>query len=299
MPGTELPALPGVLWQARQSAFAVGEFIGQESFVTATEVRDLARAAGISPGISVLDLCCGTGGPGRLLVRELGCGYLGVDASPSSIAVARTLAAPPSPAARAEPSAPPRYRVACVPPLPAGSWEVVVLLETLLAFSERRSLVASIAAALPLGGRFAFTVEEGAPLTPEERLRMPAADTVWLTDLSQLLADLAAVGLEVRWQVETSRSHGETAAALAEAYAHARRRTGDRDATGTLSGLVRSHRLWADWLASGRVRKFALVTEKVGSAGAPSSPGAHRPAGSRTSGPAGTRCLRPVRKARL
>src|SRR4051794_16556701 len=77
------------LHRARVSAFAPGEFVGQESLMTASELRGLAARAGIGPGVAVLDLCCGIGGPGALLTRELGCDYLGVDAAPSAVAIAR------------------------------------------------------------------------------------------------------------------------------------------------------------------------------------------------------------------
>ena len=77
------------LHRARVSAYAPGEFVGQESFMTAGEIRALAVQAGIGPGVTVLDLCCGIAGPGRFLTRELACAYLGVDASASAVAIAR------------------------------------------------------------------------------------------------------------------------------------------------------------------------------------------------------------------
>ena len=72
------------LQRARVSAYAPGEFVEQESFMTAGEIRALAVQAGIGPGVTVLDLCCGIAGPGRYVTRELGCDYLGVDASASA-----------------------------------------------------------------------------------------------------------------------------------------------------------------------------------------------------------------------
>ena len=45
----------------------------------AEEIRALARQAGIAPGVSVLNLCCGIAGPGRFTTQGLGCTYLGVD----------------------------------------------------------------------------------------------------------------------------------------------------------------------------------------------------------------------------
>ena len=56
----------------------------------AGEIRALAVQAGIAPGVSVLDLCCGVAGPGRFITRELGCSYLGVDSSADAVDIARS-----------------------------------------------------------------------------------------------------------------------------------------------------------------------------------------------------------------
>ena len=58
-------------------------------------------------------------------------------------------------------------------------FDVVLLLETMLAFPEKERLLQGVSQALVTGGRFAFTLEEGVPLTDTERARMPDADTVW------------------------------------------------------------------------------------------------------------------------
>jgi SAM-dependent methyltransferase len=241
------------LQRAREAAYAPGEFIGQESFMTAGEILGLADRAGIARGVSVLDLCCGVAGPGRFITRELGCAYLGVDASASAVAIARRLAG----------DLVCRFEVGVVPPLPAGPFDVVLLLETILAFPDKAPLLQAIADALRSGGRFAFTLEEGEPLTADEQARMPAADTVWPMPLDELRALLDRVGLAVRWQEDHSAAHRATADALIAAF------TADATAIAAgigpkaLDGLLASHRLWSDWLAGGRVRKFALVAEKA------------------------------------
>jgi SAM-dependent methyltransferase len=223
-----------------EAAFGPAEYVEQESFVRASEIRSLAEHAGIGPGVSVLDLCCGIAGPGRFLARELGCEYLGVDASETAVAIARERAR----------GLPCRFEVAEIPPLPGGEFDVVLLLETMLAFRDKETLLEQISGALPVGGRFAFTLEEGRPLSESERAEMPDADTVWLTPLDELHGLLGRAGLAVRWQEDCSEPHRAAAEALAEAYA----RAGDE--------LVTAHRLWAEWLATGRVRKFAVVAER-------------------------------------
>ena len=241
------------LRRARVSAYAPGEFVGQESFMTAGEIRALAARAGIGPGVRVLDLCCGVAGPGRFLTRELGCAYLGVDASASAVAIARERAG----------DLPCRFEIARIPPLPPGSFDVVLLLETMLAFEDKDALVRAIAAALAPGGRFAFTLEEGPALTAAEREAMPEADTVWPAPLDEMAVSLERAGLVVTWQQDHSRAHRATAQALAAAFAADAEEIAAQIGRPALDDLLAAHRLWIEWLDEGRVRKLALVAERA------------------------------------
>jgi SAM-dependent methyltransferase len=242
------------LERARVSAYAPSEFVGQESFMGAGEIRALARRAGIAPGASVLDLCCGIAGPGRFITEELGCSYLGVDLSSSALEIARERSG----------NLPCRFEVARIPPLPTGRFDVVLLLETMLAFPDKVTLLEEIARALTTGGRFAFTVEEGLPLTEAERARMPDADTVWLIPLSDMLASLERVGLVVRWMEDCSRPHRAVADSLIDAFVADASRISATIGRRALEELLSSHRLWSEWLRERRVRKLACVAEKSG-----------------------------------
>jgi SAM-dependent methyltransferase len=245
-------ALDRALHRARGSAYASGEFVGQESFMTAGEIRALAERAGVAPGVALLDLCCGVGGPGRFLTRELGCAYLGVDASASAVAIARKRAD----GLRC------RFATAQVPPLPFRPVDVVLLLETMLAFEDKDALARAIGAALRPGGRFAFTLEEGRPLTTAERAAMPDADTVWLVPLDELTSSLERAGLAVTWQEDHSQAHRATARALADAFAADGEAIAAQIGRRALDELLAAHRLWIDWLGEGRVRKLALLAER-------------------------------------
>jgi SAM-dependent methyltransferase len=241
------------LHRARVSAFAPGEFVEQESFMTASEIRALALRAGIGAGASVLDLCCGIAGPGRFLTRELRCSsYLGVDASASAVAIARE---------RAD-ALPCHFAVAQIPPLPRGPFDVVLLLETMLAFKDKDAMVHEIFPVLRPGGRFGFTLEEGPPLTTAERAAMPDGDTVWLTSLDEMAASLERAGLVVTWQEDHSRAHRAMAQALATALAAHSEDIATQIGRQALDDLLAAHRLWIEWLDEGRVRKFALVAER-------------------------------------
>ena len=179
----------------------------------AGEIRALALRAGIGQGVSVVDLCCGVGGPGRFITRELACTYLGVDLSSSAIEIARERAG----------ELPCRFEVTRIPPIPCGPFDVALLFETMLAFPDKEKLLRVISRALAPGGRFAFTAEEGRPLTDAERVSMPDADTVWLTPLPDMLACLEGAGLVVLWQEDCSLSHRAQADSLIDAFETGRR----------------------------------------------------------------------------
>jgi sarcosine/dimethylglycine N-methyltransferase len=241
------------LQRARVSAYAPGEFVEQESFMRATEILSLAVQAGVAPGVSVLDLCCGVAGPGRFITRELGCTYLGLDYSSSAIELARERAGDLAC----------RFEVSRIPPVPPGPFDVVLLLETMLAFPDKESLLREISRALTIGGRFAFTMEEGQALTEAERQTMPDADTVWLTPLPDMLSCLERVGLAVRWQDDCSQSHRAMVDSLIDAFVVEAEEIAAHVGGRALDELLAAHRLWSDWLRDGRVRKFAFVAEKT------------------------------------
>jgi ubiquinone/menaquinone biosynthesis C-methylase UbiE len=187
-----------------------------------------------------------------MITAESGCSYLGVDQSASALAAARELAG----------NLPCRFEHAHLPPLPDGRFQVVLLLETMLAFPDKEALVNEVARVLEPGGRFAFTVEEGRPLTERERAQLPGADTVWPIELAELTRVLREAGVTVIWREEYSSCHHAIATALHRCYRAASAQiTGQIGAQAT-ADLIRAHRLWSNWLGSGRVRKFAMVAEK-------------------------------------
>lgn len=241
------------LLRARVAAYAPGEFVGQESFMTRSEILSVAHRAGIRPGVSVLDLCCGVAGPGRLVTTELGCTYLGVDRDEHAVDVARARSA----------GLDCRFEVGEVPPVPSGPFDVVLLLETLLAFPDKDALLSQASSALVPGGRFALTAEEGQPLTRTERDEMPGADTVWPIPLAELVTCLANVGLGVSWMSECTRAHRRVADSLIESLGSHQAAIAAEIGDDVVGDLLTSHRLWSTWLSTGRIRKFAVVAERT------------------------------------
>ena len=253
MAGDRRSLVDDALRDARIRAFPAGEFVGQESFMRAGEILALARHAGVGPGSSVLDLCCGVAGPGRFIIRELGCSYLGVDSSEAAIAVAR----------RRSVGLDCGFRTSRVPPLPPGRRDVVLLLETMLAFRDKRALLAGISAVLGPAGRFVCTLEEGPPLTDPERAAMPDPDTVWPVPIDEFAAMLRRSGFRVTWQRDHTDLHREVVDALIEAFSELRRGIAAAIGEPAIDGLLAAHRLWSEWMGGGRIRKIALVAERV------------------------------------
>ena len=161
--------------------------------MTASEIRALAAQAGIAPGSRCWTCAAGLPAPGG--------SSRGSWAAPtwvSTPARARCHSA----RARGRPALPLRGRTDPAPP--GRPFDVVLLLETMLAFEDKDALVREISAALGPGGRFAFTLEEGQPLTAAERAAMPDADTVWLTPLDEMAASLERAGSSSRGRRTTA-----------------------------------------------------------------------------------------------
>jgi sarcosine/dimethylglycine N-methyltransferase len=243
------------LQAARLEAYPEGEFVEQESFMRASEILQIGQQAGLGPGLVVLDLCCGVAGPGRYLTRQFGCDYLGLDYSASALDIARQRSLGLNC----------RFELAHIPPLPEGKFEVILLLETLLAFADKANLFAQVGERLQPGGRFAFTLEEGHPLSPREQEVMPDSDTVWLTPLDEIETLLRQSGLALVWQQNATGPHLQMVSLLVDSFERHRSRIASQIGGQALEELLQAHRLWQDWMGSGRVRKFALVAEKVGS----------------------------------
>ena len=140
---------------------------------------------------------------------------------------------------------------------------MVLLLETMLAFADKETLLREISGALGVGGRFAFTMEAGRPLSAAERERMPNAGTVWLTPLATMRRMLERAGFVVRRMDDCSASHSAAAASLLDAYAADAPAIASQIGQAALDDLLAAHRLWVEWLDSGRVRKVSVVAEKL------------------------------------
>jgi ubiquinone/menaquinone biosynthesis C-methylase UbiE len=115
--------------------------------------RDLAAAAGVKPGMRLLDVGCNLGNLAFHLAREFGCYSVGVDASRAAVEVAQIRAQenpPPNPAV---------FHVADARAMPFddGEFDAVLSKDTFVNIVDKPRLVRELHRVLKGGGRLAFT----------------------------------------------------------------------------------------------------------------------------------------------
>ncbi|HET9983219.1 MAG TPA: methyltransferase domain-containing protein [Longimicrobiales bacterium] len=136
----------------RREAF--GEDIGQNSWLSAGEYDAFLDWLGVSPGMRVLDVGCGSGGPALRLARRAGCEVLGIDIHEQAVRYATLLATRQGLGRVA------RFQVVDAGgPLPfaAGSFDAVVCIDSINHFPDRGAVFREWTRVLKPRGRALFT----------------------------------------------------------------------------------------------------------------------------------------------
>jgi SAM-dependent methyltransferase len=162
---------------------------------------ELAKLAGITASMSVLDVGAGIGGPARFLAARHGCRVVGVDLSEPFVEAARYLTA------RTGQSGQVSFQVASAVALPFddGRFDAVLLQHVAMNISERARLYREIRRVLKPGGRFAtfdVVLDRGAPHYPVPWARTP--DTSFLMTEAATNEVIERAGFRtVAWQDDT------------------------------------------------------------------------------------------------
>jgi 2-polyprenyl-3-methyl-5-hydroxy-6-metoxy-1,4-benzoquinol methylase len=138
--------------EIRREAF--GEDIGQNSWHTAAEQDKFVRQLNLSPGKTLLDIACGSGGPALRIAEATGCSVVGIDVHDQAIATANAIAAERSLTQRA------RFEVANATtalPFASATFDAIVCIDAINHLPDRPRLLADWVRLLKPGGRLVFT----------------------------------------------------------------------------------------------------------------------------------------------
>ena len=240
-------------------AFGKYQYVGQESLVTADQIVALARSAGARPGARLLDLCCGAGGAALYLARATGCRVIGLDRDAVAIHLARVAAA----RGRLGQQAVFVVGQALAIPLRSGGVDAAILLETMLAIRDKATLLGEVRRLLRPGGCFGLTLEAGLPLSARERAGLPESEDIWLVPEAAMLRTLAEAGFSVRHVDDLTIQHAAVAGRLAALLERARPAVASLVGAAQAHVMMAAHRRWAEWLGSRRVRKLAIVAQRM------------------------------------
>jgi SAM-dependent methyltransferase len=145
---------------------------------------DLAKLAGITADMSVLDVGSGVGGPARALAATLGCRVTGVDLSEPFVDAARYLTE------RTGQSAQVSFQAGSALELPFddGRFDAALLQHVAMNIADRVTLYREIRRVLKAGGRFAtydVVLKGGEPHYPVPWARTPATSVLFTAEATR------------------------------------------------------------------------------------------------------------------
>jgi SAM-dependent methyltransferase len=151
--------------EIRREAF--GEDIGQNSWLTARELDSFVDLLELTPGKSLLDVACGSGGPALRIAASTDCSVAGIDLNESAIAAARSMAAKRNLAGRVQFSV---GNAALRLPFPDATLDAILSIDAINHLPDRPRVIAEWTRLLKPGGRLLFTdaTTVTGPLTKEE-----------------------------------------------------------------------------------------------------------------------------------
>ena len=162
---------------------------------------ELAKLAGITADMSVLDVGSGVGGPARFLAAAYGCQVTGIDLSEPFVGAARYLTERTGQSERVS------FETASALELPFndGRFDVALLLHVAMNIADRARLYREIRRVLKPGGRFALydvVLKDGDPHYPVPWARTPA--TSFLLTAAATREVIEAAGFRaLAWQDDT------------------------------------------------------------------------------------------------
>lgn len=245
--------------EIRREAF--GEDIGQNSWLTASELAAFLSWLNLSSGQTILDVACGSGGPALRMAASTGCSVVGIDFHELAISTAKLIASRRKPKDRAE------FHLLDATqalPFPDASFDAIICIDAINHFPNRRSVIAEWTRLLKPRGRLLFTdpvTVTGALTNTEVSVRSSAGFYLFVPPGYDEL-DIAHCGLRLVVTQNVTRNMAEVAerrhSARASRSSRLRKIEGDLEYAGQQEFLE----IAAHIAKEGRLSRFVFVSEK-------------------------------------
>lgn len=246
--------------EIRREAF--GEDIGQNSWLTASELDAFLGWLNLSSGQTALDVACGSGGPALRMAASTGCSIVGIDLHEQAISAAKSMASERQLSQRAT------FYVSNAAkqlPFPDSSFDAITCIDAINHFPNRRSVVAEWTRLLKPHGRLLFTdpITVTGPLTNAEVSIRSSAGFYLFVPPGYNELNVALCGLRLVVTENLTRNMAEVAerrhAARASRSSSLREIEGDQEYTGQQEFLEIAARIAKE----GRLSRFVYVSEKL------------------------------------
>ena len=138
--------------QVRREAF--GEDIGQNSWITADELRRFIDWLKLEPESEVLDVASGSGGPSLFLARTAGCRVTGIEVNQNGVRNASRLAAEQGLSARVDFQ---EVNASAALPFSDRRFDALICVDAINHLRDRPRVLTEWRRVLKIGGRLLFT----------------------------------------------------------------------------------------------------------------------------------------------
>ena len=245
--------------QIRKEAF--GEDVGQNSWLTASELRKFMGWLRLASGEHLLDVACGSAGPSLRIAKVTGCDLLGIDMHEQAIANARVLAQSEGVAQRATFE---RLDASQPLPWPAASFDAVMCIDAINHLPDRQSVLAEWARVLKPGGRLVFTdpIVITGPLSHSEIAVRSSAGFYLFVPPGEDERLLRAVGLQVESVEDVTDQMAESARRRSAARAAHESELREVEGDATFDGQQEFFRLSELIARERRLSRFAFLATK-------------------------------------
>jgi 2-polyprenyl-3-methyl-5-hydroxy-6-metoxy-1,4-benzoquinol methylase len=247
--------------EIRREAF--GEDIGQSSWLTADEQDRFLGILELSPGKSLLDVACGSGGPALRIATKTGCSLMGVDMHEDAISTANSLAEQHGLSGRAQ------FRVANAAeplPFPDAFFDAITCIDAINHLPDRPRVLSDWARLLKPGGRLLFTnpITVTGPLTNQEIAIRSSIGFFLFVPADYDRRVISECGLRLLLSEDVTENMAQMAARRAAARGSRSHFLRDIEGVETYEGQQQFFEVAARIARERRLSRFLFVAEKLG-----------------------------------